>query len=341
MEFNELYLDVSKLPYDELNKYFLYKAKRNKESSFEDSYFDSNTLNFKKKGVELFKRDSFGKTKTYINHSGSVYQEKEKTCRQIYIDFIGENHDIINTFNFKGSSIVYDTDELIIILDKLKELNILTLRGSVKAINDEVKDINKRFNVTLNSSAFKLKFLLKKDNKYFNNNKTYDIKDFLVVVEGINDKKTLEKVFPDINVFITNGLGFTDSDLDELDNIRKKNNLKVLVLTDPDVPGEIIRKRVSQRIEDVYHKYIYNNDLDKKKKKKIGVEALSEKEIQKVFTNLKKNRQNNNEYKMKDIINAGIYFDKQKRRSFCKENGLAFGNNKKVLKQINSYNIKL
>ncbi len=348
MEFKELYLDVSQLHYDELNKYYLHKAKKIKESSFEDSYFDSSTLNLKKIGVELFERNTNKERITFINQKGCVYHENLKSNKQIYLKFIGKNHDIINTLNFKGRSIVYDVNGLTIIFDKFNELNILTLRGNSKSINNEVEEINTQFNVILNQSNSKLKFLLNKHNYKSNeesneesNDKVYNINDFIVVVEGINDKKALENVYPNINVFITNGLGFTNTDLDELDNIRKKNNLKVLILTDPDVPGEIIRKRISKRIENVYHKYIYNNDFDKKKKKQIGVEALSEKEIKKIFTNLKKNEYNNIEYKIRDIINAGIYFDKQKRRLFCKENGIAFGNNKKVLKQINSYNIKL
>lgn len=165
---------------------------------------------------------------------------------------------------------------------------------------------------------------------------SYD--EFILVVEGKSDYNKIKKVYKDMNIFITNGLGMGEDKIEELRQITEKHNRKIVVLTDPDVPGEIIRNKINKNFNNVYNLYA-SKDIAKKKEN-IGIENLSERYIREIFSQKVYKKENQEEiYTMNDLIEIGIYNSKEKRMEFCKKHGISYGNNKKVLKQINDYQI--
>ena len=65
----------------------------------------------------------------------------------------------------------------------------------------------------------------------------------LIVVEGKHDIRKLKKLF-DCDVICTEGLSMSPEVLDTIVTIGKKRG--VIVLTDPDHPGEVIRNRIAE-----------------------------------------------------------------------------------------------
>lgn len=170
------------------------------------------------------------------------------------------------------------------------------------------------------------------------------IRDFpgnkIIVVEGRSDTNKLGEVFPKINTFETSGLGLTPDMLDELGVISDKNNAEIVIFTDPDVPGEKIRSLVLKRFPEARNAYLPQIQSISKNRKKVGIEHARKENIIRALSNLKVSNPNaKEEYTLVELIDLGIYKNKEKRNKFAKILGIAEGNNKKILKQLNNYGI--
>ena len=62
-------------------------------------------------------------------------------------------------------------------------------------------------------------------------------------------------------------------------------------------------------------------------------------DIKDALENLYEPTESQGNYKMEDLINIGIYQNKERRKKLCDHLKIAFGNNKKVLLQLNYFNI--
>lgn len=216
-------------------------------------------------------------------------------------------------------------------------------------------DANKRLNQLRNNNIFKFKKSASKIKRYFDYqkgkkegkiqidsfNKEFKLSNFIVVVEGKNDEKRLKEVFPNINTFQTHGLGIQKETIDELEKIVIKNNLQIIVLTDPDMPGEYLRRLIQEHFNHVYHIHIEKEKAVDLKKQKVGIEHVTDKDIKAAFKNMHfQNKTTMKEkYKISDLVSLGIYNNKKRREKFCSFLSIAYGNNQKVLKQLNNYEI--
>ena len=159
----------------------------------------------------------------------------------------------------------------------------------------------------------------------------------IIVVEGKSDTNRLKLIFPDIITFETSGLGLDDTKIKQLKELSK--NHKLIVFTDPDGPGEIIRQRIIDNIEGVFHAYLPNEKALSKRLDQIGVEHAAFDDIKKSLKNLYEISSEKGNYEIGDLIDLGIYNDKKKRKQFCDILNIAYGNNQKILKQMNNFNI--
>ncbi len=160
----------------------------------------------------------------------------------------------------------------------------------------------------------------------------------LIIVEGKSDTSRLKKVLGDVQTFETSGLGLDEEKIAYLKKIQ--NEYKMIVFTDPDGPGEIIRKRLSNELDNLYHAYLPNNKaLSKKPGKSVGIEHGSAEDIKEALENLYQVNSGENNYTMSDMIDFGLYRDKNLRTKFCDSLHIAYGNNQKVLKQLNNFQI--
>lgn len=341
-----------------------------KESSYEDSYFDTYLQNFKKLNNEIVLRDNkrliIYKT-LFLNKVNELQLEKEKIVSNSNIQkeinqFLNSEYlDIEEILKIRVEYIefmikekrlkdyIFKLCEIKFIENNYIEYELEIITYTKKSKNDSFKEVYKELNDYFNikmpkNSRTRLKRYLKKvkTNNICSDISSHTIEDFIVVVEGKSDEVALKRVYKNINVYLTGGLGITEDKIYNLKNIANKNNKKVLILTDPDVPGEIIRKRILKIIPGAYNKYIYkSSEKNKKNKKQIGVESLSENEIRKIFQGLKRSSEVKQNYTIENLMQVGIYQNKEKREEFCIKHNISYGNNKKVLKQLNDYNIKI
>lgn len=99
----------------------------------------------------------------------------------------------------------------------------------------------------------------------------------VIVVEGVNDTKRLIEVFKDVDTIITNG---SEISLETLNLIKKADELRgVIIFTDPDYPGERIRKKVTDYVPNAKQAFIRKRDGISKNHKKVGIEHASKEVI--------------------------------------------------------------
>lgn len=162
----------------------------------------------------------------------------------------------------------------------------------------------------------------------------------IIIVEGKSDTRRLKEVFGQVMTFETSGLGLDDKKLAALKRLAVDHEL--IVFTDPDGPGEIIRARLNGALDDLAHAYLPNNKAISKKRDKVGVEHASCVDIKIALSNCKFLVSDRVfEYEIEDLIDWKIYNSKSKRLLFCDGLNIAFGNNQKVLSQLNNYQIDL
>ena len=161
----------------------------------------------------------------------------------------------------------------------------------------------------------------------------------IIIVEGKSDTNRLKLINPNIQTYETSGLGLDTQKIKELKKLSQKYRL--VVFTDPDGPGEIIRNRIASEITNIYHAYLPNNKAISKNKLKVGVEHASLDEIKKALKNLHYKNEKLGNYTLNDLIDWKIYNCKEQRKKFCDELNLAYGNNQKVLKQLNTFNVDI
>lgn len=161
----------------------------------------------------------------------------------------------------------------------------------------------------------------------------------IIVVEGKSDTRRLKEVFKNVTTFETSGLGLDQKKINSLRRLSLEHEL--IVFTDPDGPGEIIRARLVKEFDNLAHAYLPNNKAISKKKDKVGVEHASSKDIKIALENCKFMAVKQEfKYEIEDLIDWKIYASKQKRLLFCDGLNIAFGNNQKVLNQLNNYQIE-
>ena len=94
----------------------------------------------------------------------------------------------------------------------------------------------------------------------------------IIVVEGKSDTKKI-KLAVDADTIETQGLALEEETLELIEHAQKTRG--VIVLTDPDYPGEKIRKEITRRIPGVKHAFITTTEGVPKFKGTLGIEHAS------------------------------------------------------------------
>ena len=103
----------------------------------------------------------------------------------------------------------------------------------------------------------------------------------IIVVEGKSDY-TLLKSFLDVEIIITNG---SEISKETLDLIKKANETKgVIILTDPDYPGQKIRNEISSYLPVCKHAFVRKEYSIKHHK--VGVAEASKEEVLRALENV-------------------------------------------------------
>lgn len=160
----------------------------------------------------------------------------------------------------------------------------------------------------------------------------------IIVVEGKDDVSAVRRAV-DATILITNGMGLEDKRLREIAALAKKQG--VIVLTDPDVPGTLIRDRITELVPDAKHAFISRKDARHPVTGRLGVEYASPEVIQQALEKAYATTDNTpDRYTMSDLMQWGLVGtgdSKARRIAFCELLHLGQANGKALLKRLNTF----
>ena len=161
----------------------------------------------------------------------------------------------------------------------------------------------------------------------------------LFVVEGKNDQAKLKQYYPHIQTVITNGSDVSDELLLELKEYSKV--WRIVLLLDPDGPGEKIRKIISRAIPSSEHVFVERKKAISKNKKKVGIEHMSKLDLDNALTKVlfisKLGSLTMND--LYDFGLIGINESKSRREYLSRSLSIGYANGKTLLNKLNMFNI--
>lgn len=161
----------------------------------------------------------------------------------------------------------------------------------------------------------------------------------VIVVEGKDDVAAVKKACQ-AEVIITNGLGITEETIKKIRVAQERCG--VIVFTDPDYPGEKIRKIIDKAVPGCRHAFLKQN-RDQDKKALVGVEYASPEEIREALARAHvSDCERKDIYEYRDLYQNGLlgHPGADKRRTEAGEMlGIGKTNAKQFLKRLNAYGI--
>ncbi|MFD1706534.1 ribonuclease M5 [Siminovitchia sediminis] len=94
----------------------------------------------------------------------------------------------------------------------------------------------------------------------------------VIVVEGKDDTRAVQRAL-EADTIETNGSAVSIETLKKIKHAHEKRG--VIVLTDPDYPGEKIRKKITEHVPGCKHAFIHKNEARQRNGRSIGVEHAS------------------------------------------------------------------
>jgi ribonuclease M5 len=160
----------------------------------------------------------------------------------------------------------------------------------------------------------------------------------VIVVEGEHDRRNvLASVEADVE--ITGGFAITGELIQRLTALQQRRGL--IIMTDPDYTGEVIRRILYQRIPGVEHAYIAK--VDAEHLGDVGIENARPEAIRKALASLKKETLFlKNTFTMQDLYQlhlTGHPNSGELRLLVANQLKIGYGNGKKFCRQLNTYQI--
>ena len=126
----------------------------------------------------------------------------------------------------------------------------------------------------------------------------------VIVVEGIHDEAKVKEVFPDAFCVITNGSEISSETLDLIKTLSLDH--EIVIFTDPDYPGERIRKMVMEVVANATHAFLKKDKCISKNRKKVGIEHASKEDIKEALSHLLVVKEMKSDVKMSDLVALGL-----------------------------------
>lgn len=158
----------------------------------------------------------------------------------------------------------------------------------------------------------------------------------IIIVEGKHDTSFL-KTFLDADFIETNGLGLNENTKQMIKELYLQGH-EFIVLTDPDYPGEKIRKEIESIVPNCKHAFIKKDYAISKNKKKVGVEHTTKEEVSEALKNTITFIKKENKIEQKDLIELGLIGQENSatlRVKIEEKLHLGHGSAKTFLKRIN------
>lgn len=157
----------------------------------------------------------------------------------------------------------------------------------------------------------------------------------IVVVEGKTDTAKLKKLF-DVETIETNGLNLTNNTISLIKEIAK--NKSIILFLDPDGPGEKIRRKLIDNLEQCQNIFIDKKQIDLSKGK-IGIAEAYDEAIVDAFKNLVSFDKINQSISWNEYLTLNLN-SKLKRQIVTKHFHISECNNKQLFKRLNMMNVK-
>lgn len=138
----------------------------------------------------------------------------------------------------------------------------------------------------------------------------------VIVVEGKKDTKKIQLAVC-ADTIETQGIALEPATIELIKHAQKVNG--VIVFTDPDYPGEMIRKKITQQVPGVKHAFITIDEGEPQYKGTLGIEHASIATIRKALAGL---------YEVKNETEVLI------SKKFLREQGLMNGKNSKKYRML-------
>lgn len=162
----------------------------------------------------------------------------------------------------------------------------------------------------------------------------------VIVVEGKKDTERVQLAV-DASTIETQGMALEEETLDLIEHAQKEQG--VIVFTDPDYPGETIRKKISARIPEVKHAFIRTDEGVPKHKGTLGIEHASIDTIQKALEGLYEVSLAGQETVSKKFLRKhglmGGKNSKELRSRLGEELRIGYTNSKQLQKRLSLFNI--
>lgn len=162
----------------------------------------------------------------------------------------------------------------------------------------------------------------------------------IIVVEGRDDTRRVKEAV-DADTLETRGSAIDEATLKLIAKAQETRG--VIVFTDPDFPGEKIRKTISRAVPGVKHAFLKVEDAKPKGKGSLGIEHATSEVIQKALSqayteNLEKESLISREL----LIDAGLLagqFAKKRREKLCAVLNIGYTNGKQLEKRLQMFQI--
>ena len=161
------------------------------------------------------------------------------------------------------------------------------------------------------------------------------MKKELYIVEGQHDIINLKKINKDFFVIATNGLGYDEKFISNLIELEKQ--FQIILLLDPDGPGETIRRDLAKKLSNPIHIFPPKEISISKNRQKVGVEHINIFSLEKLLHN-KIMPTNNQKLSTYDLYQLGLTGNKDSsklRKIITDKYYIGICNGKRLLERLN------
>ncbi len=160
----------------------------------------------------------------------------------------------------------------------------------------------------------------------------------IIVVEGRDDERAVRSAV-NAQVIRTSGYGICKETWDRID--RAIRGPGIIIFTDPDNAGELIRNRIKKRYPLALHAYLTCNEA--KRGEDIGIENASPQSIRQALGKARcEEKDKKDTFTVRDLAYFGLEGSsgsRERRARLGFSLGIGYGNAKTFLQRLNSYGI--
>ncbi len=162
----------------------------------------------------------------------------------------------------------------------------------------------------------------------------------VIVVEGRDDSVAIKRAV-EADTIETNGSAIGETVLKRIELAQERRG--VIIFTDPDYPGERIRKIVSQHVPGCKHAFIQKEEALSKNGNDLGVENASPEAIRKALAEVKQEMiEPVQAITWEDYVQAGLTsgeMARKRREKLGKKLNIGYANGKQLFKRLTMFQI--